>query len=84
MSEEKTPLINPADRRYHLGVESMDATHQEFMALVNRLGTADDAQFSALFRQLLVHTAAHFEAENRPNCSSIWWRTIWEHSTNWV
>jgi hemerythrin len=65
VSEEKTPLINPADRRYHLGVESMDATHLEFMDLVNRLGTADDVQFSALFRQLLAHTEAHFAAENR-------------------
>ncbi len=62
---EEALLIDPADRRYHLGVESMDSTHQEFMDLVNRLGTADDERFGALFRLLLEHTEAHFAAENR-------------------
>jgi hemerythrin len=63
--EQTTPLIDPADRRYRLGVDSMDATHQEFIALVNRLGIADDKRFNALFQELLEHTTAHFEAENR-------------------
>ena len=61
----KTPLIDSTDRRYRLGVHSMDATHQEFMALVNGLGSADDEQFVMLFRELLEHTEAHFAAENR-------------------
>lgn len=43
----------------------MDVTHQEFIAIVNDLGTTDDGCFVALFRQLLEHTEAHFTAENR-------------------
>lgn len=62
---EKPRLIDPTDQRYCLGVESMDSTHQEFIALVNRLDHADDKEFSGLFRQLLEHTEAHFTAENQ-------------------
>ncbi len=58
-------LIDPKDPGYCLGVESMDGTHQEFIALVNHLGYADDETFAGLFRQLLEHTEAHFTAENR-------------------
>jgi hemerythrin len=43
----------------------MDSTHQEFIALVNSLGCADDAEFTNLFQQLLEHTETHFTAENR-------------------
>ncbi len=64
-SEANAPLIDPNDPRYHLGVESMDTTHQEFMALVNSLGNATDEMFNGLFEQLLEHTEAHFTAENR-------------------
>ncbi len=35
------------------------------MALVNRLGCADDSEFTGLFQELLGHTEAHFTAENR-------------------
>ncbi len=62
---DETALINPQDPRYCLGVDSMDSTHQEFIALVNSLGCADDAEFTQLFQQLLEHTEAHFTAENR-------------------
>lgn len=64
-SKDKKPLIDPKDPRYCLGVDSMDSTHQEFMALVNRLGCADDEEFTELFHELLEHTEAHFTAENR-------------------
>lgn len=64
-SKKKMLLIDPADRRYRLGVDSMDVTHREFMDLVNQLGAADDEQFVILFQQLLEHTEAHFAAENR-------------------
>jgi hemerythrin-like metal-binding protein len=43
----------------------MDSTHQEFIALVNSLGCADDGEFAELFQQLLEHTEAHFTAENK-------------------
>jgi len=62
--EERLPLIDPADPRYCLGVESMDTTHLEFIALVNSLGYASDEEFPDLFRQLLDHTESHFAAEN--------------------
>ncbi len=62
--EETTQLIDPTDPQYCLGVESMDSTHQEFIALVNSLGCADDEAFPELFRELLEHTEAHFTAEN--------------------
>lgn len=63
--DEKTLLIDPKDPGYCLGVDSMDGTHQEFIALVNSLGCADDESFAELFQHLLEHTEAHFTAENR-------------------
>ena len=48
---------------YSLGMPSMDATHQEFVDLVNRLYACDDEAFAGLFPQLLEHTKAHFAAE---------------------
>lgn len=56
------PLIEDDDY-LHLGVPDMDNLHAEFAALVNRLANADGEAFSALFRQVLVHTRAHFAAE---------------------
>jgi hemerythrin-like metal-binding protein len=64
-SEGKTALIDPDNPRYCLGVESMDSTHQEFIAIVNSLGRADDEEFVALFQELLDHTESHFTAENK-------------------
>jgi hemerythrin-like metal-binding protein len=57
-------LIDNQDPRYHLGMESMDQTHQEFIALVNGLAGADKATFIQLFPQLLEHTEDHFGSEN--------------------
>jgi hemerythrin-like metal-binding protein len=57
-------LIDNQDPRYRLGMASMDETHQEFMTLVNRLGSADKATFIQLFPQLLEHTEIHFSSEN--------------------
>ncbi|TCJ11575.1 hemerythrin [Parasulfuritortus cantonensis] len=51
--------------RYSLGVEDMDRTHQEFVALVNLLNEADDTDFAALFGKLLQHTHDHFSSEGR-------------------
>jgi hemerythrin-like metal-binding protein len=62
--DTKNLLINPDDPRYCLGVDSMDSTHQEFMALVNQLGSADSENFIQLFSQLLKHTEKHFSDEN--------------------
>lgn len=52
------------DARHALGVAEMDATHREFVVLADRLCTADDAAFPALFNTLLEHTRSHFFAED--------------------
>ena len=51
--------------KYILGVVEMDATHQEFVAMVDGLVLAPDAAFPALFAALLEHTRRHFEHEGR-------------------
>lgn len=56
--------IDPNNPRYQLGNESMDATHREFIELVNRLQGTDKAGFMELFAALVEHTHAHFTAEN--------------------
>ncbi len=48
-----------------LGVAEMDATHQEFVALVAMLADCDDADFVGLFGKLLGHCRAHFTNEGR-------------------
>jgi hemerythrin-like metal-binding protein len=58
-------LIENFDQRYLLGQETMDGTHREFVNLVNRLGEASKKEFIKLFAELLTHTKAHFEQENR-------------------
>jgi hemerythrin len=56
------PLIDDDDY-LHLGIPDMDAVHAEFATLVNRLAEAEGEAFAALFPELLVHTRAHFAAE---------------------
>ena len=63
--DKKTTLIDPQAPQYCLGVDSMDSTHQEFIALVNSLGCADDEEFTELYEELLRHTDEHFSAENK-------------------
>ena len=46
-----------------LGVAEMDATHREFLALVNALLKAPAIAFRDLFERLRTHTRAHFERE---------------------
>lgn len=56
-------LIEGFEQRLRLGREQMDNTHREFVDLVNRLGQADKAEFATLYRALIEHTRAHFDAE---------------------
>lgn len=51
--------------RYMLGHAPMDATHQEFVALVNTLAAASDTDAPAALEALYQHTEAHFAQENR-------------------
>ena len=68
-------LINPQSGEYQLGMATMDATHQQFIHLVNELfntENSDKERFSQLFDQLFHHTKDHFTAEN----SLMLWRSI--------
>jgi hemerythrin-like metal-binding protein len=51
--------------QHELGVTRMDATHREFVALVNSLFEASDADMLASLDALIAHTVEHFEQENR-------------------
>ena len=55
----------PWAERHALGVAEMDATHREFLDMVEALQAASDADFPALFARLHVHTRQHFENEER-------------------
>ena len=57
-------LIEGFAERYQLGVPQMDATHGEFIDLLNRLYDTDKVEFIALFPLLLAHTRTHFDSEN--------------------
>lgn len=46
-----------------LGLSVMDARHDEFLAMLSRLQTSDDAMFMSLFKALIAHTKEHFSAE---------------------
>lgn len=51
--------------RYELGHGPMDATHREFIDLVNALAAASDADAVAALRALIEHTEVHFAQEGR-------------------
>jgi hemerythrin len=57
-------LIEPSSIA-HVGYELIDNDHDEFIALLNQLDTASNADFPALFQQLQLHTEQHFERENQ-------------------
>ena len=66
-STEITPdaaLIPWDEGQLCLGHDSMDATHEVFVKLVNSLANADKQRFIALFTELYEHTQAHFAAED--------------------
>ncbi len=55
--------IENFQRPYSLGIPNLDATHQEFVDLVNRLSDCDDESFAGLFPKLLEHMEEHFADE---------------------
>lgn len=55
----------PWHERQMLGVADMDATHREFVDLVDAIGQAGDAEFPALFAELREHSRRHFENEGK-------------------
>jgi hemerythrin-like metal-binding protein len=48
-----------------LHLPAMDATHREFVDLLNALAEAEDAGFAAALDRLIEHTVAHFAQEDR-------------------
>lgn len=46
-----------------LGIERMDDTHREFVALCAAAGSAQGSEFVAALRRLFEHTQAHFRDE---------------------
>jgi hemerythrin len=52
-------------KEFELGNERMDGTHREFVALVDGLLTAGDAELPALFDEFIIHTEAHFAEESK-------------------
>jgi len=53
----------PWSDRYLLGHAGMDATHREFVELVDRMLTCADAELPAALRAFIVHAEAHFAEE---------------------
>lgn len=58
-------MILPWHENFELGIASMDQTHREFIDLLNRLDSTPNDAFPGYFDELLEHTHAHFETENR-------------------
>ena len=48
-----------------VGYSAIDSDHHEFVALLNRLDEASNAEFPAMFKQLFEHTEQHFAMENQ-------------------
>lgn len=57
-------LIDPGAFR-RVGNSSIDSDHESFVTLLNRLDTASNADFPALFQHLFEHTEQHFAMEDR-------------------
>lgn len=70
-----------------LELPEMDETHQEFVALLARVETADDAHLVAAWRALVDHTVDHFGREDdwmrrtgfsSANCHTVQHRVVLE------
>lgn len=56
-------LLENFEQAYVLGLDDMDTTHREFVALLNQLDTASKQDFIPLFAEFVQHTEAHFAQE---------------------
>lgn len=48
-----------------VGYDLIDNDHDEFIIMLNKLDTASNTDFPALFQQLYEHTEQHFDRENQ-------------------
>lgn len=53
----------PWTDNYLLGHAKLDATHREFVEVVDRMLTCSDADFPAALRAFIVHAESHFGEE---------------------
>jgi hemerythrin len=53
------------EARHGLGQAEMDSEHREFLALLDILNDAEDAEFPVLFQKLVDHVRLHFVTEGR-------------------
>ena len=58
-------IIEWDDSCFRLGMDVMDATHIEFVDLVNAAAQAQGEEFIHRFDALITHTREHFDQENR-------------------
>ncbi len=58
-------MLSWNETRHSLGVDEMDATHREFVALVDALNQAGEEDFPFLFQKLVDHSRLHFAEEGR-------------------
>ncbi len=56
-------LIDP-DTLLHTQNLQIDLAHIKFVALLNQMPRANNAEFSKLFAELVMHTEQHFSEEN--------------------
>lgn len=47
----------------HLNIPAMDKTHDEFLEILERVRSADKAEFLPLFEEMIEHTKEHFSFE---------------------
>ena len=59
----ESDLIRWNDQQHALGLDTMDATHREFIAMINTLHGTPDKDFGLHFKRLYVHMEKHFEHE---------------------
>lgn len=57
------PSAFPWTDRYLMGYKPMDATHREFVEVVDALLTADDDRVEACLEAFAAHARRHFEEE---------------------
>jgi hemerythrin-like metal-binding protein len=62
--ENPVPTVQWSEK-YELGVEQMDATHREFIEMLNAVFDAPDERVLAELDRFIEHTEAHFEQENQ-------------------
>lgn len=62
----------------YVGVGSIDARHEEFWVLFEKLKSSSDADFVVAFDEIIVHTKGHF-AEEEADMGTVEYPNKYEH-----